>query len=311
MTRNSLAGTLSAFACGAVVALVAIASRQDVIAARSVTVHTCAAADGTLRMTGEAVPCAPGDRRVRINVDVPEEKDCEEDDDRMQTLERRLKDLEYRDRMGTLRGRRVRAPFAVVTNKGTRLMRIDEQNVAFYNQDAKLVVWIETDFSGGLLQTNSATGDREATIAAQGTRSHLVIKEKGEARVDLGRRADGHYSLQVYGPANKMVAGIGQSAAGSGVMLISDAAGTTKVRMSFEARRGATVAVANRAGFDVGTISALAGGGVLELSDAAGRAMVEAGLTEDNVGVVRTFPGKCHFGVGILGLVPNCIVGRR
>jgi hypothetical protein len=312
MTPNSMPGTLAAFACGAVVALVVIASRQDVIAAKSGTVHTCAAADGTLRLTGEAVPCVPGERRVRIQVSVPEEKDCEEDNDRMQQLERRLKDLEYRDRMGTLRGRRVYAPFEVVTKKGTRLMRIEEQNVTFYNQGARPVVWIETDSSGGLLQTQTAAGDREATIAAQGNRSHLVIKEKGEDRVDVGRRANGYYNLQVYGPANKMVAGIGQSSAGSGLMLVGDAAGATKVKMSFDATRlGTLMSVANRAGLEVGTISAAFGGGILQLTDAAGRSMVEAGLTEANVGVVRTLPGTCHFGIGILGLVPNCIVGKR
>ena len=95
-------------------------------------------------------------------------------------------------------------------------------------------------------------------------------------------------------------------------MLVGDAAGTTKVKMSFDrARSGTLISVANRAGVEVGTISAAAGGGMLQLTDAAGRSMVEAGLTEANVGVVRTLPGKCHFGIGILGLVPNCIVGRR
>lgn len=312
MTPNRMPGALSAFACGAVVALVVIASRQDVTAAKSGTVHTCAAADGTLRLTGEAIPCAPGEDRVRIKVRIPEEKDCEEDNDRMQKLERRLKDLEYRDRMGTLRERRVYAPFEVVTKKGTPLMRIEEENVTFYNQGGRPVMWIEADYTGGLLRSQTPTRDRDATIAAQGNRSHLVIRENGQDRVDLGRRANGYYSLQVYGSSNKMVAGIGQSAAGSGAVLIADAAGTNKVKMTFDRARSATlISVANRAGVDVGTISAAAGGGMLQLTDAAGRSMVEAGLTEDNVGSVRTLPGKCHFGIGILGLVPNCIVGKR
>lgn len=310
MISSRISGALSAFACGAVVALVAMVSREDVIAAKSATVHTCAGADGTLHMTNAAVPCAPGERRVRIKVRIPEEKDCEEDSARLQKLESRLKDLEYRDRMGTLRAKRVHAPFEVVTKRDGRLMRIEEQNVTFYNQDAKPVVWIEADASGGLLQTQTASGDREAVIAAQGGRSHLLIKEKEEDRVDLGRRANGFYSMQVYGPANKLVAGIGQSLAGSGILLIGDAAGNTKAKMSFDARLGTVMSVSNRGGTEVGTISALAGGGVLQLTDAAGRSMVEAGLTEANVGVVRTLPGTCHFGMGILGLVPNCVVGR-
>jgi hypothetical protein len=304
---------LSAFACGAVVALVVVVSRHELRAANAVTIHTCAAADGTLRLTGGAVPCRPEERRVRIKVRPPEDPECKEDNQRLQQLERRLKDLEYRDRQGTLRGRRVRAPFEVVTKNGRPLLRIAEQNVAFYNASEKLVVWIETDQSGGHLQAHTAAGDREVMIGAQGGRSHLVIREKGNDRVDLGRRANGRYSLQVYGPQNKIVAGIGQSEAGSGIMLIGDAAGTTKILMSIHKLTdgGTHLQVANGAGTFVGTMSAAAGGGQLQLTNAAGVSMVEAGLTEGNVGVVRTLPGTCHFGVGILGLVPNCIVGRR
>ena len=313
MKRANMLGALSAFACGVVVAIVVILSRQDVSAAKSGTVHTCAAADGTLHMTAEAVPCAPGERRVRINVQFPEQRDCEQDNERMKKLDSRLKDLEYRDRMGTLRGRRVRAPFEVVKKSKGRVMRIEEQNVTFYNQSEKPVVWIVTDSSGGLLQTQTATGDREATLAAQDNRSHLVVKEKGNDRVDLGRRANGYYSLQVYGPSNQMVAGIGQSSVGTGIALVADAAGTTKVKMSFETigTPGPKITVGNSAGLDVGTLFAGSGGGQLQLTDSAGNSKVEAGLTEASVGVVRALPGKCHFGLGILGLVPNCIVGRR
>jgi hypothetical protein len=150
-------------------------------------------------------------------------------------------------------------------------------------------------------------------IGAQDRRSHLVVKETGQDRIDLGRRADGLYSLQVYGPQNKQVAGIGQSKAGSGIMVIGDAAGTPKVSMYISklSGGGTRVEVANGAGAIVGSMSAGGGGGQLQLTDAAGNSMVEAGLTEANVGVVRTLPGTCHFGIGILGLVPNCIVGKH
>ena len=313
MDTTRMVTRLAAFACGAVVALVVVVSRQDLGAASTDTIHTCAAADGTLRLTGATVPCAPEERRVRIKVRAPEDADCKEDDERLQKLEHRLKDLEYRERQGTLRGRRVRAPFEVVTKQGGRLLRIEEQNVTFYNGGGRPVVWIEADASGGFLQAQSTAGDHEVLLGAQDSRSHLVITEKGNTRVDLGRRENGRYSLQVFGPQNTMVAGIGQSEAGSGIMVIGDAAGTPKVLMSLHklGDGGTHLQVANAAGGIVGTMSAAAGGGQLQLTNAAGTSMVEAGLTEANVGVVRTLPGNCHFGVGIVGVIPNCIVGRR
>lgn len=313
MNRTRVFAWLSAFACGAVVALVMVVSRHDLRAANAVTIHTCAAADGTLRLTGAGVPCAPDERRVRIKVRPPEDPECKEDNERLQKLESRLKDLEYRDRMGTLRGRRVRAPFEVVTKKGGRLLRIEEETVTFYNDGGKPVVWIATDNAGGLLRAQSTSGGHEVMIGALDRRSHLVISEKGNDRIDLGRRENGRYSLRVFGPQNKMVAGIGQSEAGSGIIQVADAAGTRKVSMYIGKLTdgGTRVEVANGAGGIVGAMSAAGGGGQLQLTDAAGGSMVEAGLTEENVGAVRTLPGKCHFGIGILGLVPNCIVGKR
>jgi hypothetical protein len=304
--------SFSAFTCGAVFAFVVLVSRQDLAAAPAITVHTCAAADGTLRLTEESVPCGPEERRVRIRVPGTKDPDCNEDNELVQKLERRLKDLEYRDRIGTLRGRRVVAPFEVVTKKEGRLMRIEEQNVTFYNHDGKPVVWIEADTSGGLLQTQSASGDREVSIAAQDRRAHLVIKEKGADRIDLGRRANGRYSVQVYGPQNKQVIGLGQSEAGSGLMSIGDAAGTTKVTMyiSTNTDEGTHLDVMNQAGAVAGVMSTGPSAGRLQITDSSGLAKVEAGLTTGGVGVVRTFPGNCHFGIGILGLVPDCIVGK-
>lgn len=313
MTRTKVLARLSAFACGAVVALVVLVSRQDLGAAASITIHTCAAADGTLRVTESNVPCQPEERRVRLQLPRPKDPECQEDDGRMEKLENRLKDLEARDRRGTLRGRRVVAPFEVVTKKDGRLLRIEEQNATFYNHTGKPVVWMEADGSGGLLQTQSVNGDREATIAAQDRRAHLLIKETAKDRIDLGRRANGRYSLQVYGKQGKQVVGFGQSAAGSGLIAIADAAGTDKVKMAIHkpADGGVRVEVMNNAGTMVASMSASAAAGQFQLTDAAGASMVEAGLTEANVGVVRTLPGTCHFGVGILGLVPNCIVGKR
>jgi hypothetical protein len=313
MVNTSRAAGMSAFACGAVIAVVVLAARQDLSAAPAIFVHTCAAADGTLRYTEATVPCAPGERRIRITVPGTKDPECGDDKARVQKLENRLKDLEYRDRMGTLRGRRVKAPFEVVTKDGGRLLRIEEQNVTFYNRDRKPVVWILADASGGMLQAQTVDGSREVTLAAQDARSHLAVKEQGNTRVDIGRRVIGRYSVLFQGAQGKLVAGLGQSEAGSGLLLVSDGAGTPKVSMRINklTEGGTRIEVANPAGSAVGWMSAASGGGQLRILNSDGVVKAEAGLTVDDVGVVRTFPGNCHSGVGIVGVIPDCIVGRR
>lgn len=313
MTRTKIISRLSAFACGVVVAIVMIASREDLRAAPGVTVHTCAADDGTLRYSRPDVPCGPGERRVRLHVPMTKDPECKEDNARVQKLEGRLKDLEYRDRMGTLRGRRVKAPFEVVTRNQTRLLRIEPENVTFYNQNGKAVVWVLADASGGMLQAQSADGVREVRLAAQDRRSHLLVREGDQNRVDLGRRANGLYGAQVYASNGKQVAALGQSEVGSGTLVIADGGGITKTAIAINklTEGGTRVDVRNRAGEVVGWMSAASGGGQLRILDSSGVVKAEAGLTVDNVGVVRTFPGNCHSGVGIVGVVPDCLVGKR
>jgi hypothetical protein len=313
MTRTKMIARLSAFACGAVVAIVMIAGRVHLSAAPGLTVHTCAADDGTLRYSRPDVPCEPGERRVRLHVPPTKDPECKADNARVQKLEARLKDLEYRARMGTLRGRRVKAPFEVVTRNQTRLLRIEQQNVTFYNQGGKPVVWILADASGGMLQAQSVDGIREVRLAAQDRRSHLLVREADKTRIDLGRRANGRYSVQVYAANGNEVLGFGQSQAGSGLLLVNDGAGTAKASIAIhnETDGGTRVDVRNRAGEVVGWMSAAAGGGQLRILDSRGLAKAEAGLTSANVGVVRTFPGNCHSGVGIVGVVPDCLVGKR
>ena len=311
---RKLFARLSVFGCGAVVAFVVMVSREDVQAAKVVIVHTCADADNTLRVTAPNMPCAPEQRRVRLQLIREEDEECKEDDGRVERLERRLKDLEARDRRGTMRGRRVHAPFEVVMNKGekhSKLLRIEQQNVIFYNGDQKPVAWIRADINGGLLVTESVGGNRTALIEAHNNRAHVLIKENNKDRVDLGRREIGRYNLQVFGAQNKLVAGIGQSKPGPGLLVVADAAGTEKAWMFLdESRNSGRLEVSNSSGAVVGEMAARPEAGYLQLKDGGGTAMVHAGINGNGAGVVNTGPNMRGFGVGLVGLVPSMILGK-
>ena len=75
LIANRFAG-ISAFACGAVIAMVVLAARQDLTAAPAIYVHTCAAADGSLRYTEATVACAPEERRIRIRLIIGSDGDA-------------------------------------------------------------------------------------------------------------------------------------------------------------------------------------------------------------------------------------------
>lgn len=310
MPLSRVLATVAAVGSGAILASVALASHQAVHAASATTVHTCAAADGELRVTEANVPCAPEERRVRLRLPAPADPECTADNSRLEKLSRRVRDLESQDRRGTLRGRRVVAPFTVIQKSGQRLVRIEEQNVTFYNRDEKPVAWIVADNSGGLLQVQTAAGDREASIGVQGRLARVLLEENDKARIDVGRRANGRYGLQVFSQ-DKLVAYVGQSEAGSGLVHINDVSGATKAAMFVSSPSGVGVVdVRNASGTSVGLVSGSERAGLLQLSDGTGTVMVEAGVNPNGAGVVRTGPNMRGAGVGLVGLVPSFILGK-
>jgi hypothetical protein len=309
---------LPALVCGAAAAFLTLALLQDVRAQAPAArgIEACADDDGTLRLTEPTVPCKPGQRRMRLSEPkIEKEQTCEQDQARAEGLERRVKDLEYRDRRGFLRGTKVIAPFEVVTKAGKRILYIEEANVTFSNLAGKPVVWILADDSGGNLLTQSADGSVSASIGALEKRAGVVLQEQDRDRIDLGRRSNGRYGLQVISPEGHVIAYVGQSAAGSGLAMVADTAGTPKASMFLPTIGSGGIAgqvmVSNAQGKDVAFLATGQGGaGLLQLTDSSGNLMVEAGVTKEGRGVVRTGPGMWNSGVGIVGLAPSFIIGK-
>ena len=306
MTKARLFASCSAFGCGAIVALVAITSRQDILAAPgTITVHTCAAADGRLRVIDAAVPCEPEERRVRIHVPSQDDPECKADNARLEKFESRLKDLERRS---TFDGRRrVTAPFTVITDKDAPILKIDDWQAQFYNLQNKNVVSIVASGTfGGSLLTRTPDGQSTAQIHA----GHVRFEEQRKERVHLGLLPDKRYGMMIANVQGKNVAYLGQARDGTGYVGLADAAGATKVELSVNKNAG-HLAVRNAkqvAGvFVAGTNT---GAGLMELNDGTGTAIVEAGVNPDGAGVVRTGPNMRGFGVGLVGLVPSMILGK-
>lgn len=305
---------LRAFGCGATAAVLLIAGFEVVRAqpTAGAAIAGCADDQGKLRLTEAAVSCRPGERRLRLGPPrIDRSQDCGDTNAVAARLESRIRDLEYRARRGTLRGIRVTAPFEVVTKAGQRLLYIEEENVTFHSLDGPMVR-ILADETGGNLVVRSSTG-LAAQLGALHDSARLLVQEKDRDRVDLGRMANGRVRLGVFGTQEKLVAGIGQSAQGSGLALVADAEGRVSARLNVPGGNGTTgeVAVFNAREAAVASLTVGPGGaGRLEMTDASGNLMVQAGAT-DGVGVVRTGPGMYNFNVGFLGLAPSMIIGKQ
>ena len=308
--------TLPAFVCGVMSTIVAAALFVDVRAqpiARKL-VDVCADAEGTLRLTEPDMPCRPGDRRLRLRqpgVEAEKEKDSSANDDRMAALERRLKELESRRGDGRLLGSKAVAPFEVVDNAGQRIFLVDEGRAVLYSGGTVVARLIANEHGGYLETRSTTTANLGAAIGVSGERASVLVAENGRDRIDLGRNNKGSYGLRVYDPGGHLIAGIGQATAGSGVAMVADTSGKQRAAMYVQSNGGGIVEILNPQGTGVATLSAgKQGTGQLQLSNESGKVMVEAGVTEDGVGLVRAGPAGFPPGVGILGLPGSFIIGK-
>jgi hypothetical protein len=233
------------------------------------------------------------------------------DERRMAELERRVNDLEQRLRTGKLGRNRVYAPFEVVNEAGYRVFMVEDGYAWFYNATGATSARIVMNDTGGYFTALSTTAKVETTIGAVGSTANVFVTEKGQHRINLGRNDQGRYGLRVYEPGGKLIAGVGQGNGDDGVVTVSDAQGNQRAAMFVTPQGGGILQVLNKSGQGVGSLYATeAGNGRMELLNNAGVVMVQAGVNEYNVGVVRAGPAGFHPGVGILGLPGSFISGK-
>lgn len=236
------------------------------------------------------------------------------DDRKLRELEQRVKDLEERAKLGRLLGSRVYAPFEVINEAGYQVLEVKDGIVKFNNASGAPAARVVMSENGGFFQGVSATAKITATIGASGAKASVFVTENDQHRIDLGRNDQGRYGLRVYDKGGKPLAGIGQASGGpgDGVVTVGDAQGNQRAAMYVSPDGGGgMLQVLNAAGQPVGALYASkSGNGRLELFNNAGLVMVQAGVNEYNVGVVRAGPAGFHPGVGILGLPGSFIAGK-
>jgi hypothetical protein len=233
------------------------------------------------------------------------------DERKLQELERRVKDLEARAYQGRLGGSKVVAPFEVTNEAGKHVFKVEEGYVWFYNSSGATSARVVMQEKGGYFTAASTMAKLQATIGAVDSQASVFVTENDQHRINLGRNDKGRYGLRVYEPGGKIVAGIGQSNGDDGVVTVSDIQGNQRAAMFVSPGSGGILQVLNKAGQAVGSLySTQAGNGRMELFNDAGVVMVQAGVNEYNIGMVRAGPAGFHPGVGILGLPGSYIAGK-
>jgi len=325
----TLRETLSAFAFGAAtmvaihVCFVGVAAQQggddDVL-------DVCVNGDGVMRRIAPAANCAAGDRRIRLkkpDVEPPCEKERKAD---VAALQQRVAALEGRADERLL-DRTAIAPFNVVNEAGTTVFSVKQQGpqlpiaTEIFNDTGGRVAIIAANEKGGAVTLLSgASGPKgigpSAALSTFGEYADFSVHGSAGKRLEMGRRLEGgRYGLMFFGAGEKTVAGFGESQAGTGIAVVFDADGKPRASMYVDSGTTAGVAhITDAAGKSVAVLSGRGSGGsgLLQLMSASDVVMVEAGVLDTGIGVVRAGPGAFQHGFGpMIGLPASYIEGKK
>jgi hypothetical protein len=252
----------------------------------------CVGNDAMLR-TPQGGGCAAGERRIVLAGAEPHTLECPDCDpwgtrepahtgdpgDPLADFERRLAELE-------------RSPqFRVVDAAGSPVFTVAPGQVMAYNKAGVAVASIYATDRGGDFRGRSADGLLQASIGASGTQAGVRLLEAEQLRLDLGKQQAGNVSLRVLAAGVEgPVAGIGESRAGTGALVVSDPSGRTRTSLTLTDGKG-TVGLFSGNGMPILSLTEGAtGAGVLALGDPDGTPMVKMGVNDNRYGIVLAGP---------------------
>lgn len=251
-------------------------------------VNVCVGSDSILRSPASGL-CPTGSQKFRLSgPDIKKLNDSDNDplgptqqpdqskSDPLADVQRRLNNLEKP------------SVFEVVDQQDRTIFSVAPGRVLLYTKGGAVVAAMGATSEGGVFAARTPDAKLTTFIRALDDRVGFRLKEGDFTQVDLGRQAAGNYSFKI--PlGDNVIAGIGESKAGTGAVIIGDGSGRTRAAMEVNDGKGA-LDVFNAEGNCVASLTeSVNGGGLLVLTDAGSRATVMMKANK-GYGVVMAFP---------------------
>jgi hypothetical protein len=261
-------------------------------------VIVCVGTDAVLRDAGSG-DCPAGSARLALSGPDRKARDVDGDEgDPLGTNEATTNQKPGSDHLADLARRLDRlnksSLFTVVNKQGNPIFTVTPQGAAVFNSDKRAVASMgaREGEEGGYFVAQSADGRLRTSLGADGLWGGVRVREGNVTRLEMGRRAGGNYSLTF--PSLKAsgdpVAAVGESRAGTGALVVGDAAGRIKASMTAADDRG-RFSVFNDGGNALLSLTETAtGGGLFSLGDKNSETMVKMGVKDDRYGVVLAGP---------------------
>jgi hypothetical protein len=250
----------------------------------------CVGGDNVVRAPAADGTCAEGERTIEI--DPGDATDCDDCDpwgggessqgakDQISRLTARLNRLE-------------RSPLlTVVSSRGEPIFEVKPDGAYLYAASQgtlKPLAVIRASDSGGYFVGRSATESLQSIIGVTEDFGGVKVYDRyGASRISLGTK--GGFASLSFPKSGGVAAGIGESMARSGTLIVGDINGKMKTSFTVTKSDG-FVAVQGRSGHTVvGLYPKASGGGMLEIGTAEGDPKVKMGNNYEKYGIVVTGP---------------------
>ena len=177
--------------------------------------------------------------------------------------------------------------FEVVDQKERPIFQVKNGGVRMINQE-RTVAFVGTTDEGAYFTARSP-GGTEASLSAVGNNVGILLGDNGSNRIELGSRNAGPFALRF--PSGKgLIAGIGQSRAGTGAVLVGTLPGVTAGSMTVSDGRGMISLTKDGMPGGIAFLESINGGGLVDIGNNAGDSAVKMGHNGHRYGVVMTGP---------------------
>jgi hypothetical protein len=181
--------------------------------------------------------------------------------------------------------------FTVVDKDGAPIFSVGEDR-ATVSYSSTTEAWIGGE-DGGFGVRSSTERGFAVRLGVPENEPRFAVEEGGLTRLYMGKTgagSTGRYSLKFPAPGagGRLAAGIGDSVAHTGAIIVGDRLGNVKA--SLTANDKGTVGVFNQKGVGVFALTEAQGGGLLAIGGPDGTTMVKMGTMDDRYGVVLAGP---------------------
>jgi hypothetical protein len=250
----------------------------------------CVGSDGILRAP-DGAECPSGVREFVLEEGEPRLLECGDCDDPWRKKPPPTPDASdplahLKQRVDNLH----KSALLTVVDRGVPIFTVRPGSASTHTGSGTVVAEMRATDAGGFFAGRSTDGTLAAFVGVSDEQAGVRIMEGDVPRAEVGKHEAGNYSLRISSSDGGLVAGIGESRAGTGALLVADQQSRVRASMTFLDGVGGFTAYNAGGAALVSLRESQAAAGLFSLGETGGREAVKMTVNDDRYGVALAGP---------------------